>query len=56
MFTIKATPRNNNGSMSFTIPADIVKELNIKHGDQYQVSAKKNSKKGHEIVFVTIPA
>jgi AbrB family looped-hinge helix DNA binding protein len=37
MYLITATPRNKNGSMSFTIPSEIAKKLEIKHGDQFQV-------------------
>jgi hypothetical protein len=49
MFLIKATPRNSNGSMAFTIPTEIVKELDIKHGDQFQAYIK-----GRAVIFESI--
>jgi antitoxin component of MazEF toxin-antitoxin module len=51
MLLITATPRNKNGSMSFTIPAEVVRELGIKHEDQYQVIIQ-----GRQIVFAPVIA
>jgi antitoxin component of MazEF toxin-antitoxin module len=47
MDIIKVTPRNNNGSMSFTIPSDIAKRLKLQRGDKYVVEVK-----GESIIFI----
>ena len=46
MYLVTVTPRNKNGSMSFTIPKEIVVQQNLKKGDQFSVITN-----GKKIVF-----